>query len=250
MRPNLLIIVAVSVLLAACGGGGSDNSLPQGSDVVDLNPDDFVEQIDNPYWPMAPGNRWVYRGTDADGEVERIEITVTNRKKDILGIHATVVRDVVSTADGELIEDTFDWFAQDKDGTLWYLGEDTTEYEDGKPVSKEGSWESGRDGAQPGVFLPGDPEVGMVFRQEYRAGEAEDAAEILSLDEQVEVATGRYQGVLMTKDYTPLQPKTLEHKFYAKGVGPVLLIGLSGGRFEEELIRFTKGARIESPSSG
>jgi hypothetical protein len=242
MRPNLLIIVAVSVLLAACGGGGSENSLPQGSDAVDLNPDDFVEQIDNPYWPMEPGNRWVYRGTDADGEVERIEITVTNRKKDILGIQATVVRDVVSTEDGELIEDTFDWFAQDKDGTLWYLGENTTEYEDGKPVSKEGSWESGRDGAQPGVFLPGDPEVGMVFRQEYRKGEAEDHAKILSLDEQVEVATGRYQGVLMTKDYTPLQPEMLEHKFYAKGVGPVLLIGLSGGRFEEELIRFTKGA--------
>ena len=242
MRPHILVLVVLLLLFAACGGGDSGSSLPQGDEAVDLNPDDFVAQIDNPYWPMAPGSKWVYRGIDADGEQERVEITVTDRKKTILGIEATVVRDVVTTADGELIEDTFDWFAQDKDGALWYLGEDTTEYEDGKAVTKEGSWESGRDGAQPGVFLPGDPEVGMVYRQEYRQGEAEDQAEILSLDERVEVPAGSYTGVLMTKDYTPLQPDALEHKFYAKGVGPVLLIGLSGGRFQEELIRFTDGS--------
>jgi hypothetical protein len=242
MRGPILILAVVSLLLVACGGdSGSDSSPPQGSESADLNPDDFVQQIDNPYWPMAPGTKWVFTETDFEGSEQRIEISVTNRKKTILGIEATVVRDVV-TEDGELVEDTLDWFAQDKDGNLWYLGEDTTEYENGKPVSKKGSWEAGRDGAEAGVFLPGKPEVGMTYRQEYRAGEAEDQAKILSLDEQVHVAAGTYKDVLMTKDYTPLQPEILEHKFYARGVGPVLLVGLSGGNFWEELVRITKGS--------
>jgi hypothetical protein len=242
MRRSSLILAIGALLLAACGGGDdSASSLPTGAEPANLNPDDFVQQIDNPYWPMAPGSRWVFTETDFEGGEQRIVITVTDRKKMIQGIEATVVRDTV-TEDGELVEDTFDWFAQDKDGTLWYLGEDTTEFENGKPVTKEGSWETGVDGAEAGVFLPGDPEVGMVYRQEYRAGEAEDHAKILSLDERVEVPAGKYTSVLMTKDYTPLQPETLEHKFYAKGVGPVLLVGISGGKFLEELQSFTNGA--------
>jgi hypothetical protein len=241
VRRHILILAFGSLLLVACGGGGDESSPPTGSEPANLNPDDFVEQIDNPYWPMAPGSRWVFTETDFEGGEQRIVITVTDRKKDIQGIQATVVRDTV-TEDGELVEDTFDWFAQDKDGTLWYLGEDTTEYENGKAVTKEGSWETGVDGAEAGVFLPADPEVGMTYRQEYRAGEAEDHAKILSLDERVEVPAGKYTGVLMTKDYTPLQPEALEHKFYAKGVGPVMLVGISGGKFLEELQSFTGGA--------
>jgi hypothetical protein len=242
MRRPIFILALISLLLVACGGDGdSAGSLPQGAEPVELNPDDFVQQIDNPYWPMAPGSKWVLTQTDFEGNKERIEITVTNRKKTIQGIEATVVRDVV-TQDGELVEDTSDWFAQDKDGTLWYMGEDTTEYENGKPATKAGSWEAGRDGAQAGVFLPGKPEVGMTYRQEYRAGEAEDQTKVLSLDEQVEVPRGFYRDVLMTKDYTPLQPEILEHKFYAKGVGPVLIVGVSGGSFREELVRFTNGS--------
>jgi major membrane immunogen (membrane-anchored lipoprotein) len=242
MRRPILILALISLLLVACGGdGNSAGSLPQGAEPVELNPDDFVQQIDNPYWPMAPGSKWVLTQTDLEGNKERIEITVTNRKKTIQGIEATVVRDVVSQ-DGELVEVTSDWFAQDKDGNLWYMGEDTTEYENGKPTTKAGSWEAGRDGAQAGVFLPGKPEVGMTYRQEYRAGEAEDQTKVLSLDEQVEVPQGFYRDVLMTKDYTPLQPEILEHKFYAKGVGPVLIVGVSGGSFREELVRFTNGS--------
>jgi hypothetical protein len=241
VRRHFLILALGSLLLVACGGGGDESSLPTGSEPANLNPDDFVEQIDNPYWPMAPGSRWVFTETDFEGGEQRIVITVTDRKREIQGIQATVVRDTV-TEDGELVEDTFDWFAQDKDGTLWYLGEDTTEYENGKAVTKEGSWETGVDGAEAGVFLPADPEVGMTYRQEYRAGEAEDHARILSLDERVEVPAGKYTGVLMTKDYTPLQPDALEHKFYAKGVGPVMLVGISGGKFLEELQSFTNSA--------
>jgi major membrane immunogen (membrane-anchored lipoprotein) len=242
MRRPILILALIVLLLVACGGDGdSAGSLPQGAEPIELNPDDFVQQIDNPYWPMAPGSKWVFTQTDVEGQKERVEISVTNRKKTIQGIEATVVRDVV-TQDGELVEVTSDWFAQDKDGNLWYMGEDTTEYESGKPATKAGSWEAGRDGAQAGVFLPGKPEVGMAYRQEYRAGEAEDQTKVLSLDEQVEVPQGFYKDVLMTKDYTPLQPEILEHKFYAKGVGPVLIVGVSGGSFREELVSFTNGS--------
>jgi hypothetical protein len=234
---STFIVTAMAFILVACGGSGSSvSALPQGSETVRLNPADFVSRIDHPYWPMSPGSKWVF--TEPDSR-ERIEITVTDRKKTILGIEAIVVRDVV-TADGELVEDTFDWFAQDKDGNLWYLGEDTTEFENGKPATKAGSWEAGKNGAQAGIFLPADPEVGMRYRQEYLKGEAEDAAEIMSLDELVEIRSRRYKGVLMTKDWTPLQPKILEHKFYAKGVGPVLILGLSGGNAREELTHFTK----------
>ena len=134
-----------------------------------------MSAIDNPYWPMAPGSRWVYRETDGKGGVMKVVVTVTDRTKTIDGIAATVVHDVVSE-DGKVVEDTFDWYAQDRWGNVWYLGEDTTEYEDGK-ASTAGSWEAGVDGAQAGVILPGQPEVGQAYRQEYYAGEAEDAGE-------------------------------------------------------------------------
>jgi hypothetical protein len=253
VRSRLLILVApLLVLAAACGGQGDSaaqgetaattasgpagpDALPHGSESVDLDRADFVTSIDNPYWPMAPGSKWVYRETDAEGNEQRVEVTVTDRTKTILGIDATVVHDVVSE-DGQLIEDTYDWYGQDKAGNIWYLGEDTKEYEDGKVVSTEGSWEAGVDGAQAGILVPGNPEVGMAYRQEYYAGEAEDNGEILSLDEQVEVPFGSFEQVLMTKDTTPLEPKVLEHKFYAKGVGPVLALSISGGGGREELL--------------
>ena len=181
----------------------------------------------------------MYRETDADGTVQRVVVTVTDQTKMIEGIRATVVRDVVSE-DGEVVEDTFDWFAQDKWGNVWYLGEATKEY-DGAEVSTAGSWEAGVDGALAGVIVPADPEPGLAYRQEYYAGEAEDEAVVLSLDEQAEVPQGSYEGVLMTKDLNPLEPDLLEHKFYAKGVGPVLAITVSGGASREELVSFVSG---------
>lgn len=187
---------------------------------------------------MSPGSRWVYRETDPEGETQRVEVVVTEETRTIEGIQALVVHDVVSL-DDEVIEDTFDWYAQDRWGNLWYLGEDTKEFEDGEVVSTAGSWEHGVDGAMAGVILPGEPEIGMEYRQEYYAGEAEDAARILSLDEMVDVPFGSFDRVLLTKDYTPLEPDVLEHKFYAPGVGPVLVIGLSGGGGSEQLLEFT-----------
>jgi len=198
----------------------------------------FTTEIDNPYWPMKPGSRWVYRETDPEGAVQRVVVTVTGRTKRIAnGVTARVVHDRV-TADGQLVEDTEDWYAQDDSGNVWYLGEDTTEYEDGRPVTKAGSWEAGVDGAEAGIIMPARPEVGMRYRQERYEGEAEDEAEVLSLREQAETPAGHWTGVLMTKDFTPLEPKVLEYKLYAKGVGPVLILAPSGGGGREELLEF------------
>jgi hypothetical protein len=221
--------------------GSSSASLPQGSEPVDLNPAEFTTRIDNPYWPMSPGSRWVYRETDSEGTKQRVVVTVTPGTKTIAnGVEARAVHDVV-TENGQLVEVTDDWYAQDSDGNIWYLGEDTAEYENGKVTTRAGSFEAGVDGAQAGVIVPADPEVGLAYRQEYYAGEAEDKAEVLSLDEQAEVPFGHFTGVRMTKDINPLEPKLLEYKFYARDVGPVLAIAVSGGTDREELVNYTPG---------
>lgn len=224
------LVVGVLVALAAGCGSEESPSLPQGAEAVKLDADDFSVEIDNPYWPMPPGSRWVYR----EGE-SRVEVTVTGKTKRIIGIDARVVHDVL-TEGGKVKEDTFDWYAQDESGNIWYLGESTKELEDGR-VSTEGSWEAGVDGAQPGVLLPGEPKVGLRYRQEYYKGEAEDAAEVLSVDARARVPVGSFEALLQTKEYTPLEPGVVEHKFYAKGVGPILAVTVSGGSGREELVR-------------
>jgi hypothetical protein len=226
---------------ASAAGAPANAGLPRGSESVTLNPADFTTRIDNPYWPMRPGSRWVYRETTPDGTKQRVVVTVTKKTKLIAnGVTARVVHDVVSE-DGDLVEVTDDWYAQDRAGNIWYLGEDTKEYENGEVTSTGGSFEAGVDGAQAGVVMPAEPNVGLAYRQEYYAGEAEDAGEILSLDEQVQVPFGSLEGGLMTKDWTPLDPKILEHKFYAKGIGPVLAQTVSGGSDREELLSFEPG---------
>jgi hypothetical protein len=234
--------VLAFAVLAACGGEDATTTsagLPQGSEPVDLDPAEFTTEIDNRYWPMAVGSRWIYRETDSEGAEQKVVVTVTDRTKRIAnGIEARVVHDVV-TEDGEPVEVTDDWYAQDSDGNIWYLGEDTTEYENGKPVTRAGSFEAGVDGAQPGIIMPADPEPGMTYRQEYYEGEAEDVGSIVLDGEQAEVPAGHYEDVLMTGDTNPLEPKVLEFKFYAPGVGPVLATSVSGGSDREELVRFS-----------
>lgn len=233
------VIAATLAVVATAAGGGA--GLPRGSEPVTLDPADFTTRIDNPYWPMRSGTRWVYRETDAEGSVRRVVVTVTRTTKRIAnGITARVVRDTV-TENGKLVEDTRDWYAQDTAGNIWYLGELTKEYENGRVVSTAGSFEAGVDGAQPGIVMPAKPRPGLAYRQEYYAGEAEDNAVIFSLDEQAEVPFGHFGDVVMTKDLNALEPKTLEYKFYARGVGPVLAVAVSGGSDREELVRFTRG---------
>jgi hypothetical protein len=237
VRRTALALVVSAVALGGCGGSGA-SSLPQGAEAVEIDPADFTSDIDNPWMPFRIGSRWVYRETDQEGTEQRVEVTVLDETREVMGVETRVVHDVV-TEDGELVEDTYDWYAQDADGNVWYFGEETKEFENGKVSTTAGSWEAGVDGAHPGILVPGDPEVGMAYRQEYYAGEAEDAAEVLSLEEKVEVPYGKFAGVLMTKEYTPLQPDVLEHKFYARDVGVVLALAISGGSDREELLEFT-----------
>jgi hypothetical protein len=206
-----------------------------------LDPAGFVGRVDNPYWPMAPGTRWIYLETDAQGGRQRVVVEVLWHTKQIEGIAATVVHDRV-LEHGELVENTVDWYAQDVCGNVWYLGENTKEYEDGKVVTTAGSWRHRRDGAQAGVIMPANPQVGMRYRQEYYAGQAEDAAKILSRNEQAQVPFGHVWHALLTRDFTPLSPRVLEYKLYGPGIGPVLVLGVSGGRDQEELISLRRPA--------
>lgn len=192
----------------------------------------FTTDIDNPLMPLRPGTTFIYENAE-DGE--DIRVTVTNRTKVVDGVTCVVVHDV-ARVNGFVIEDTHDWYAQDADGNVWYFGEKTAEYEPGDPdpVSTEGSWKAGVDGAQPGVVMLGDPEVGIRYRQEYYEGEAEDWAVVKSLDAQSHVPYGSFDGVLKTLDVNPLDPSK-EHKFYAEGVGNLLATDTEGGR--EALVR-------------
>jgi len=238
MTRTLAVVVAV-LALAGCGGGGSkSSSLPQGTKPVKLDPADFTTTIDNPYWPIRPGSHWVYREVE-DGEVHRDDVTVTNQTKTLGGIEARVVHDRVSQ-NGETLENTDDYYAQDSDGNLWYLGEDTSEYENGKLKTKEGSWAYGVDGAQPGVIVPASPKQGMKYREEYYAGHAEDAAEILSVGSQVQVPYGRFHNAVLTRNFSTIEPTVEEMKLYAKGVGPVMELVVSGGSGRTELLSFKR----------
>jgi hypothetical protein len=243
----ILVAIAAALAVAACGGddegSGPGSDLPQGSEPVELNPDDFTTRIDNPYWPLKVGSRWVYSETDQEGADQRVVVTVTNKTKQIAnGVEARVVRDVVTDRKtGEATEITDDWYAQDKDGNIWYMGEATAEYENGKLVTRAGSFEAGVDGAQPGIIMPAEPQVGQAYRQEYYKGKAEDEGAVLSLDAQAEVPAGHYADALMTQVTNPLEPKVFELKFYAKGVGPVLAVSVSGGTDREELLKYTEG---------
>jgi hypothetical protein len=240
------LAVAIAVLaLAACGGGGSKSKsssasgLPQGTKPVKLDPADFTTNIDNPYWPMRPGSHWVYREVE-NGETQRVDVTVANQTKTLEGIAARVVHDRVSR-NGETLEDTYDWYAQDSAGNLWYLGEDTAEYENGKLKTKEGSWAAGVDGAEPGVVVPAHPKQGMTYREEYYAGHAEDGAEVLGVNSQVQVPFGRFQNALLTRNFSTIEPTVEEMKLYAKGIGPVMELLVSGGSGRTELLSYTKG---------
>jgi hypothetical protein len=247
--------LAVALVASACGGDGvapSPATTPPTSPPVRnpaaavegepyapaIDPADFVATIDNPYLPLTPGTVLIYEGV-SEGEREVDVVRVTHLTKEILGVTATVVRDEVFVG-GELAELTFDWYAQDVHGNVWYLGEDSKEYENGEVVSTAGSWEAGVDGAQPGILMLGAPQIGDLYRQEYYAGEAEDMARVVALDGAVTVPYGAFDAVLVTEDSTPLEPKLLERKYYAPGIGVVLERLIEGGH---EVLRLVEVRR-------
>jgi hypothetical protein len=245
-RAALLVAAFLAALVlagAACGDGDSAAEAPlidpgDGGDYApDLDSIEWVEGVDHPFLPFRPGACWVYESDDGS---ERIEVVVLEETRMVMGVAATVVRDTV-TEDGEVTEDTFDWFAQDADGNVWYLGEESTEYEDGEPASTAGSWEAGVDGALPGIIMVAEPAAGRAYRQEYYPGEAEDLAEVLRLDGVESVPFGGFTDLLVTEEWNPLEPDAIEHKYYARGVGLVLEVAVSGGNGRVELITFDPG---------
>lgn len=226
---------------------GAATELPAADTVIDpgdsgqyhpaLDADDVVDVVDHPYYPLIVGSEWRYEVRGAD-ELEEVTVTVTGATEEVMGIDATVVHDVV-TIDGEIVEDTYDWFAQDAAGNVWYLGEDTTAYDDGEATT-EGSWRAGVGGALPGIVMPASPTVGDAYRQEFCGGDAEDMMAIAAVGGSVSTPAGSFESVVTTNDWTPLEPDVVEAKDYAPGVGLVREVKLAGGDDEvTELVRFS-----------
>ena len=183
-----------------------------------IDPADFTHVVDNPYFPLVPGTTFTF--IEKEGRETRVNTTtVTHDTKTIMGVKCVVVHDRV-TLKGVLVEDTFDWYAQDKQGTVWYFGEATKEFKSGGRVSTAGSWEAGIKDAQPGIMMPAHPRVGERYRMEFAANEAEDIGLIAALDETVTVATNTFKNCGRTREWSLLESGT-STKWYAKGVGLV-----------------------------
>ena len=264
-RMVALAMVAGLAVVSACGAdqtsqqtGGSSTSKeaippfapevaeqPAANYAPNIDPSNFVKEVDNPYFPLEPGTTWVYEGQTPEG-TERVEDTVLRETKRVMGVECVVLRDRV-WLNGELIEDTVDWHAQDKEGNVWYFGEYTKEYENGKVVSTGGSFVAGEKGALPGIIMPADPKVGDSYRQEYYKGEAEDMAEVISVDGSAlnDAVSTPYDSfskdVLVTKDWNPLEPDILEHKYYAPGIGLIGETKVTGPAEKLELIDLKRG---------
>ena len=190
--------------------------------------------IDNLFFPLQPGASYRYEAVTDDG-LERTQVEMLAERREVMGISATVVHDTV-TLDGELVEDTFDRYAQDASGNVWYLGEDVSNYENGVFRDKAGSWEAGVDGALPGIIMNADTSshLGGICRQEHYAGYAEDMADLLAIDASVSVPVGECLGAVKTRDHTSLEPGQEEENYYAPGIGLVKVVNLPTGK--EELL--------------
>lgn len=253
---NAIVVIPVTLLVTAILGGSSTTSSPaakpDGGAVPDaggggpdaapdggacamidtaynptIDPADFVAAVDNPFFPLTPGTTRTYKAGD-----EKIEFTVLAERKTILGVSCLTVHDQAKV-NGKVIEDTLDWFAQDKNGTVWYFGEDTKKTNPDGSVSTEGSWLAGVDGAKPGVQTPGVPKVAPKYRQEYYGCHAEDYGEITDVNASATVGGVSYTGCLKTHDTSAIDPMLDEDKYYCKGKGLVLIVNQPSGDREE-----------------
>ena len=198
-----------------------------------IDPANFVDSVTNRYFPLPSGAVWTYRG-----ENSAIKVRVTNRKRRIMGVDCVVVRDTV-TVDGKVEEDTFDYYAQDRQGNVWYFGESTAEYVNGYIVSIDGTFIAGQGGAKPGIIMSAHPAPGTTVRQEFALDEAEDLARYESVGGTLVTRMGTFRNVLKTFELTPLEPEAKENKYYAPGIGNVLTIDLATGE-REALVSFER----------
>ena len=190
----------------------------------------FVRTVDNPWFPLKTGSVWRYRGVK-DGRPSRDVVKVTGHTKTILGVTTTAVSDRLYLS-GRLEERTTDWYAQDARGNVWYFGENTAELDaHGHVKTREGSWQAGVNGAKAGIFMPGDPRAGQTGLQEFLKGHAEDHFKVLR----------RTRTTLLTKEWTPLEPGVIDHKYYARGIGTVLERTAKGPLERNELVSFRRG---------
>jgi hypothetical protein len=239
--------------LAGCGSSNSSNSTttsaaPSASTLAPIHgpyspkidPANFVATIDNPYFPLKPGTGFHYKGVAENGTTpQRDDMVVTPRTIQILGVTCTVVRDTV-TSHGRPIEKTFDWYAQDKDGNVWYMGEDSRELQHGHFVKVSDSWKGGVKGAKPGIIMPGNPQKGDQYRQEYYPRYALDQARVLGSGGPVTVPQGSYKQTLRTVETAPkLDPGVAEQKYYVKGVGDIKEHTVSGNHEQIQLVSIT-----------
>ena len=245
-------ILALAVSCALTGGATAASAAPAATPAAGpimsgagpgwpatLSPSDFVPQVTNPWFPLKPGSVWHYKGLK-EGVETTDTVIVTHQTKRILGVATTVVHDVVKV-NGKPEEVTDDFYAQDREGNVWYFGEETEELNaQGKPTSTEGSFEAGVGGARAGVLIPGKPKVGLVGRQEFLKGEAEDHFEVLDLKASVSVPYVSTQKALRTREWTPLEPGTIDNKYYVRGVGTVREIAVKGPVERLRLVSFKK----------
>jgi hypothetical protein len=205
---------------------------------VSIDPANFVAVVDNPWYPLKPGTTFTYKGTK-DGGKAIDTFSVMSETRIVAGVTCVVVHDEL-TLDGTIAERTDDWYVQDRQGNVWYFGEATAELDDaGKVTSTEGSWEAGVDGAQPGIFMPADPKVGDSGVQELYPGQAEDHFVVLLTNAHAKVPAGSFSGVLLTAEWTPLEPDVLSEKAYVMGMGEVREADVAGGDEKLELTKIT-----------
>jgi hypothetical protein len=234
---------AAAALLVVAGTAAAGTTPPgelaplHGTYAPKIDPANFVARIDNRYLPYEPGTRFHFEGVRGTTRQTDDQV-VLRRTKRILGVTCTVVRDIVSEH-GRAVERTDDWYAQDRQGNLWYMGEDSFEREHGRFVKASDSWESGVNGAQPGIIMPADPRPGDAYRQEYYPpGKALDQARVLRRNGTLTVRYGTFKRLLITSEFSPLEPQT-ERKYYAPGVGEIAERVVKGHHEEFELVSVT-----------
>ena len=261
-RPLLVGMIATLGITAGCGGDDSADSASGvasadsstdasavidpgdgGNYHVDIKPADFSSVVDNPFFPMLPGTTWQYLETTPDGKQTDV-VEVLDQRRTVMGVDTIVVHDVATNEDGDVMEDTYDWYSQDSAGNVWYFGEDTTAYDEGT-TSKEGSWEAGVDGALPGIVMQAEPTVSSTgYRQEFLAGTAEDMGQVIADSGTITVPYGTFDDIIHTRDWSPVEPDVVEEKIYARSVGVVHEETVSPPEDHEEvvLVAFTPPA--------
>lgn len=249
-RAALLAALPVALLVASLSAGcaGDPEEIgPTGVDLLEIptpsaDPDDFVATIDNPYLPLTPGSTWVYERTDR----ARITVSVTDETREVQGVDTTVVREQVTAADGEVLTDTYEWYAQDTDGNVWAFGEEPVgeradaDGSDGTTSDAGASWEAGVDGAQAGIAMLAEPRVGDGYRRGLLPGVVEHRATVVTLDAAVELDLGRWTGVLQTEETPGPDADPAWRSFYVRDVGLVLQQEV-GGSATVQVVEFTEG---------